>query len=94
MGPVGIISFMTEEIRRDFETIINLIVIISLNVGIINLLPLTALDGGRLVFLAVEAVRRKPIKPEYEGWVHMAGFVLLIGVIIVFTYRDIVRLIS
>ncbi len=94
MGPVGIISFMTKEIRRDFEMIVNLIVIISLNLGILNLLPLPALDGGRLVFLAVEAVRRKPLKPEYEGWVHMAGFILLIGVIVVFTYRDIVRLIS
>jgi regulator of sigma E protease len=94
MGPVGIISFMTEEISRDFEMVINLIVIISLNVGIINLLPLPALDGGRLVFLVVEAVRRKPIKPEYEGWVHAAGFFLLIGLILVFTYRDIVRLVT
>ncbi len=68
--------------------------LISLNVGIINLLPLPALDGGRLVFLLIEAVRRKPIKPEYEGWVHAAGFFLLIGLIAVFTYRDIVRLVT
>ena len=68
--------------------------IISLNVGIINLLPLPALDGGRLVFLLVEAVRRKPIKPEYEGWVHAAGFVLLMGLILVLTYRDIARLVT
>ena len=91
MGPVGIISFMTEEISRDFETILNLIVIISLNVGLINLLPLPALDGGRLVFLLVEAVRRKPVKPEYEGWVHAAGFVLLLGLLVVLTYHDIMR---
>jgi regulator of sigma E protease len=91
MGPVGIISFMTEEISRDFETVLNLIVIISLNVGLINLLPLPALDGGRLVFLLVEAVRRKPIKPEYEGWVHAAGFVLLLGLLVVLTYQDIMR---
>ena len=95
MGPVGIISFMTEEISQgNFATIINLIVIISLNVGLINLLPLPALDGGRLVFLLVEGIRRKPVKPVYEGWVHMAGFVLLLGLILVFTYRDIVRLVS
>jgi regulator of sigma E protease len=94
MGPVGIISFMTEAIRQDFEQVINLIVIISLNVGLINLLPLPALDGGRLVFLLVEAVRRKPIKPEYEGWVHMAGFVLLMGLILLITYRDIARLVT
>ena len=92
MGPVGIVSFMTQEISRDFQTVVDLIVIISLNVGLINLLPLPALDGGRLVFLLIEAIRRKPIKPEYEGWVHAAGFFLLIGLILVFTYRDIVRL--
>jgi regulator of sigma E protease len=94
MGPVGIISFMTREISQDFYTVINLIVIISLNVGIINLLPLPALDGGRLAFLLVEGVRRKPVKPEYEGWVHAAGFVLLLGLIAVFTYRDIARLVT
>ena len=94
MGPVGIISFMTQAIRRDFEEVINLIVIISLNVGLINLLPVPGLDGGRLVFLLVEAIRRKPVKPEYEGWVHMAGFVLLMGLILVLTYHDIVRQIT
>ncbi len=93
MGPVGIVSFMTDEISQgNIATIVNLIMIISLNVGLINLLPLPALDGGRLVFLLIEAVRRKPIKPEYEGWVHAAGFFVLIGLILVFTYRDIVRL--
>jgi regulator of sigma E protease len=94
MGPVGIVSLMTREISRDFVTVIDLIVLISLNVGIINLLPLPALDGGRMVFLLIEAVRRKPIKPEYEGWVHAAGFFVLIGLILVFTYRDIVRLVT
>jgi regulator of sigma E protease len=94
MGPVGIISFMTQAIRQDFEQVVNLIVIISLNVGLINLLPFPGLDGGRLVFLLVEAIRRKPVKPEYEGWVHMVGFFLLIGLILVFTYRDIMRLVT
>jgi regulator of sigma E protease len=91
---VGIISFMTQAIRQDFEQVVNLIVIISLNVGLINLLPFPGLDGGRLVFLLVEAIRRKPVKPEYEGWVHMVGFFLLIGLILVFTYRDIMRLVT
>jgi regulator of sigma E protease len=92
MGPVGIVSFMTDEISQgNIATVVNLIMIISLNVGLINLLPLPALDGGRLVFLLIEAVRRKPIKPEYEGWVHAAGFFLLIGLIVVLTYQDIMR---
>lgn len=93
-GPVGLISVMTESIQQGFSMVLNLIVVISLNLGLINLLPLPALDGGRLVFLLVEAVRRKPVKPEYEGWVHAAGFVLLMGLIVLITFRDIARLIT
>jgi regulator of sigma E protease len=94
MGPVGIVSVMSQEVRNGFDSILSLIVLISMNLGIINLLPLPALDGGRLVFLLVEAVRRKPINPEYEGWVHAAGMLLLLGLIAVITYRDIVRLVT
>lgn len=94
VGPVGLISVMSTEIQRGWETALTLTMIISLNLGLVNLLPIPALDGGRLVILLVEAVRRKPIKPEYEGWIHAAGFLLLIGVVVVVTYRDIVRLVT
>lgn len=93
-GPVGLISVMTQTVQQGFDMVLNLIVVISLNLGLINLLPLPALDGGRLVFLLVEAVRRKPVKPEYEGWVHAAGFVLLLGLIVLITFKDISRLIT
>ncbi len=69
-------------------------VIITVNLGIFNLLPLPALDGGRLVFLIIEGIRRKPINPKYEGWVHAAGFALLIALMLTVTFSDIMRLIT
>jgi len=93
MGPVGIISFVSNEVSKDtLYTIINLIFVLSLNIGIMNLLPLPALDGGRLIFLIIEAIRRKPIPPEKEGMVHAAGMGLLLMLILFITYKDIIRL--
>ena len=74
------------------NNILLMMVVITVNLGIVNLLPLPALDGGRLVFLIIEGIRRKPINPKYEGWVHAAGFVLLIGIMILVAFNDIVRL--
>ena len=65
--------------------------ILSLNLAIINLLPLPALDGGRLVFLAIEAIRRKPINPEKEGMVHFVGFVALMLLSVVIAYSDVIK---
>ena len=74
--------------------ILYLIFIISLNLGIMNLLPLPALDGGRLIFLAVEGITRKRVPPEKEGLVHALGLFLLMGLMVFITYNDIVRLIK
>jgi len=63
------------------------------NLGIMNLLPLPALDGGRLVFLLVELIFRKPVPQKYEGWVHAAGMVLLLGLMVVVTFNDILRIV-
>lgn len=65
---------------------------ITINLGVFNLLPIPALDGGRLLFLLIEAVRGKPVSPKYEGYVHALGFVVLFGLMIVVTFNDIVRL--
>ena len=70
----------------------NLGAVISANLGLFNLLPLPALDGGRLVFLSLEAIRRKPISPEREGMVHLAGFVILIILAVFIAYQDILNL--
>ncbi|MCL2099785.1 MAG: M50 family metallopeptidase [Oscillospiraceae bacterium] len=98
-GPVGItqvIGNSAREVAEDRERssgFLFMLAVITMNLGIVNLLPLPALDGGRIVFLFIELVRRKPLKPEYEGYVHLAGFALLILLIIVVTYRDIMQLI-
>ena len=68
-----------------------LAVLLSANLGVMNLLPLPALDGGRLVFLLVEAVRRKRVPPEKEGYVHLAGIVLLMALMVFVMYNDIQR---
>ena len=99
-GPVGVVSTINEvatESEDKEDTLFNLLYLTSLitiNVGIFNLLPIPGLDGGRLLFCLIELVRRKPVKPEHEGYVHLAGMVLLFGIMIFVTYNDIVRLIT
>ena len=73
-------------------TMANFGAFISANLGVFNLLPLPALDGGRIVFLFLEAIRRKPIPPEREGMVHLAGFVLLMILAVFIAYQDILNL--
>lgn len=100
-GPVGVVSEIsevaTEETEDKSDIIFNLLYItalITINVGIFNLLPIPGLDGGRLLFCFIELVRRKPIKPEHEGYVHLAGMILLFGIMIFATYNDIIKLIT
>lgn len=89
LGPVGTISYIGYAVRNGLEMVLRLAVLISVNLAIINLLPLPALDGGRLAFVAVEGVRGKPIPQEKEGMVHFVGIVLLFALIIVLTFNDI-----
>lgn len=70
-------------------TMLNITLLLSVNLGILNLLPVPALDGGRLVFLIVEVLRGKPIPPEKEGMVHFAGFVLLMALMLFVFFNDI-----
>ncbi len=93
-GPVGVSQAIGQASSIGIEPLLNLAAFITVNVGIFNLLPLPALDGGRLLFLLVELIRRKPVKPKYEGIVHTVGFALLIFLMIFVTYNDIVRLIK
>lgn len=98
-GPVGVVSAIsetTQESESASDAIFNILymtALITINVGIFNLLPVPGLDGGRLLFCFIELIRRKPVKPEHEGYVHLAGMVLLFGVMIFATYNDILRLI-
>lgn len=96
-GPVGVVKVIgdtyeetkSEGMMITWLTMINMGILISANLGVVNLLPLPALDGGRLVFLLVEAVRGKPINREAEGMVHFAGILLLFGLMILITWKDI-----
>jgi len=98
-GPVGVTQVIGNSARDVAEGktgsrgFLFLLALITMNLGVVNLLPLPALDGGRIVFLVIEFVRRKPIKPEYEGYVHLAGFAVLILFMIVVAYKDIMKLI-
>jgi len=91
-GPVGTTNAISEVAKEGLPNLTFMIVLITMNLGVFNLLPLPALDGGRLVFLIVELVRGKPIKPEYEGYVHFAGIVIMMLFMVFITYKDIVKL--
>ena len=72
---------------------LNMAVLLSATLGVMTLLPLPALDGGRLVFLIIEAIRRKPINRKVEGSIHFAGLMLLMALMVFVMYNDIVKLI-
>ncbi|RCW70681.1 RIP metalloprotease RseP [Saliterribacillus persicus] len=91
-GPVGIYDATDQVVKTGFLNFLTWTAILSVNLGIINLLPLPALDGGRLLFVGLEAVRGKPIDPQKEGVVHFIGFALLMLLMIVVTWNDIQRL--
>ena len=94
-GPVGIAQLTGEVAKAGLSPLLELAAFISINLAIINIFPLPALDGGRIVFVLLEWVRRgKRIAPKTEGLVHFIGFAMLMGVIIVITYHDIIRIIS
>ena len=89
-GPVGTVKIISEEVRTyGFGAFIELLAVISVNLGIMNLLPIPGLDGSRLVFMVIEGIRGKPVPPEKEAIVHLVGMVLLFGLMIFLTFRDI-----
>lgn len=93
-GPVGVVSEMNQAAQSGgILNFLFLAAFITVNIGVMNLLPLPALDGGRILFLLIELIRRKPIPPEKEGVVHFAGLVLLLGLMLFITWNDIMKLI-
>lgn len=91
-GPVKIVKRLGEAARVGTAVVLQFAGFLSLNLCIINLLPFPALDGGRLVFLVIEAIRRKPVDPQKEGLVHFIGFVLLMMLSVFIIYKDIITL--
>lgn len=92
-GPIGVTKVLGEAAEQGLSDFVYLAVVISMNLGVMNLLPLPALDGGRLLFQVIELIRRKPIKPEIEGYVHFAGLIMLMILMVVIAVKDIVSLI-
>lgn len=90
-GPVGIIIIIGEEAKTGFVNLLWLTGLISVSLGLINLVPIPALDGGRLLFLLIEVLRGRPLDPDKEGLIHFIGFALLLLLILVVTYNDLIR---
>ena len=91
-GPVGITEVITDAARSSGLDVLNLLIVISINLGVMNLLPLPALDGGHILLYLVEAVRRKPLKPEVEGIINFVGLALLLGLAVIITIKDVIAL--
>lgn len=91
-GPVGVIGEIKETAQYGFSSLMFLTMVLTMNIGLFNLLPFPALDGGRIFFLLIEIIRRKPINPKYEGYVHLAGLALLFALMIFVTANDIAKI--
>ena len=92
-GPVGVAEVMATTASYSISAFLQLVAFISINLGVMNLLPLPALDGGRLVFLILEGIRRKPVPAKYEGYIHAAGLMLLLALMVYVTGQDILRIV-
>ena len=100
MGPIGMAGEVTviyqQVVEQGFVETLSIMLfftaLLNAALGVMNLLPIPALDGARLIFLGIEGIRRKPVSPEREGMVHMVGFVVLMLLAVFIAYRDIVRL--
>ena len=99
-GPVGIVTTIDHTVEQAASAgktvvavvLMNFAVLLSANLGVMNLLPLPALDGGRLVFLIIEAIRRKPIDREKEGTIHAAGMIVLLVLMVFILFNDVRKL--
>lgn len=96
-GPVGIVKEVNTAVNSGSTSwlyVLNLTALLTINLGVFNLLPIPALDGGRLFFMLIELITRKKIPPEREGLVHGIGFMLLIALVIFISFNDIAKLIQ
>lgn len=93
-GPVGVTQAITTVAKTGTVNLLYLVSVIAMNLGIFNLLPIPALDGGKLFFLFFELIFRKPINRKVEGYIHAAGMILLLGLIALVSIKDIIKLFS
>ena len=91
-GPIGIVVMVGEVARTGLVNLLSFAAVISIQLGLFNLLPIPALDGSKLAFLSLEAIRGKPVDPEWENMIHLLGFALLMGFLVLITFKDLQRL--
>ena len=93
-GPVGIVTAIGQAASYGWEDVFELLALITINLGVLNLLPFPALDGGKIVFLLIEAVTGHAVPEKIQGSLTVAAFALLFGLMLFATYNDIVRLVT
>ena len=93
-GPIGVGEVIGEAAGIGIDALLTMTVLLTMNLGIFNLLPFPALDGGRLVFLAIEAIRRKPLPKNVEAAVNAVGMILLLGLVFVVAVKDVFTVIK
>ena len=91
-GPVGVATAVSDAAKSGAVDFLFLSVVITMNLGVFNLIPFPALDGGRLIFQLYELITGKPVKPEVEGIIHFVGIVLLMGLMVLITFKDVINL--
>ncbi len=91
-GPVGITATVGAVAKQNILNILPIMALITINLGVFNLFPLPALDGGRILFILFEIITRKPVPQKYEGLIHTVGIVLLLGLMLIITAKDIIAL--
>jgi regulator of sigma E protease len=91
-GPIGMADAVGTATKSGFSSLLYLFILITMNLGVFNLLPFPALDGGRIIFLIIEAIIRRPVKKEVEQAINAAGILLLFGLMIFVTFKDIINL--
>ena len=92
-GPVGVTAVIGQAAKQSLQNVLPIMAIITINLGLFNLLPIPALDGGRLLFILIEMIARKPIPQKWEAAIHTAGFIILIAFMILVAAKDIWTLI-
>lgn len=92
-GPVGVTVVIADAAKVSIMNLLPIMALITINLGLFNLLPVPALDGGRLLFILIEMIFRKPVPQKYEAMVHAVGFILLIGLMLIVAAKDIWTLI-
>lgn len=93
-GPVGVTKTVAESAKTGVFNLVYICIFITMNLGVFNLLPIPALDGSRIVFVIIEMIRKKPIDPKYEGYIHFAGIIVLFILMIAITFKDVFSLIT